>query len=156
VTANRDLKVVRELLMNPQLLPGFNDSGAHLTNMAFYDVNLRSLKLAAEGGDEDVSYMVKRLTKDAADVFGVSGGTIDQGDVADLILVDPEKLAEYDGEDNVQRVFREEYQHEQLVNRSDGVVPLVMIGGHTAWEADQFSEQLGRERMGRVLRSVSA
>ena len=156
VTANRDLKVVRELLMNPQLLPGFNDSGAHLTNMAFYDVNLRSLKLAAEGGDEDVSYMVKRLTKDAADVFGVSGGTIDQGDVADLILVDPEKLAEYDGEDNVQRVFREEYQHEQLVNRSDGVVRLVMIGGHTAWEADQFSEQLGSERMGRVLRSVSA
>ena len=31
VTANRDLKVVRELLMHPMLLPGFNDSGAHLT-----------------------------------------------------------------------------------------------------------------------------
>lgn len=74
VTANRDLKVVRELLMDPKLLPGFNDSGAHLTNMAFYDVNLRSLQLAAEGGDKDVAYMVKRLTKDAADVFGVAGG----------------------------------------------------------------------------------
>ena len=96
VTANRDMKVVRELLMNPKLLPGFNDSGAHLTNMAFYDVNLRSLKLAAEGGDGDVSYMVKRLTKDAADVFGVAGGTIHQGDIADLILVDPEQLAKYD------------------------------------------------------------
>ena len=81
VTANRDMKVVRELLMNPKLLPGFNDSGAHLTNMAFYDVNLRSLKLAAEGGEGDVSYMVKRLTKDAADVFGVAGGTIHQGDI---------------------------------------------------------------------------
>ena len=154
VTANRDIKVVRELLMNPKLLPGFNDSGAHLTNMAFYDVNLRSLKLAAEGGDGDVSYMVKRLTKDAADVFGVAGGTIHQGDIADLILIDPEQLANYDGENNVQRVHREEFQHEQLVNRSDSVVPLVMIGGHTAWENNNFASDLGQKPMGRLLRAI--
>ena len=155
VTANRDMKVVRELLMNPKLLPGFNDSGAHLTNMAFYDVNLRSLKLAAEGGDGDVSYMVKRLTKDAADVFGVAGGTIHQGDIADLILIDPEQLANYDGESNVQRVHREEFQHEQLVNRSDSVVPLVMIGGQTAWENNNFASDLGQKPMGRLLRAIS-
>lgn len=154
VTANRDMKVVRELLMNPKLLPGFNDSGAHLTNMAFYDVNLRSLKLAAEGGDGDVSYMVKRLTKDAADVFGVAGGTIHQGDIADLILVDPEQLAKYDGESNVQRIHREEFQHEQLVNRSNNVVPLVMIGGHSAWENDNFASDLGQKPMGRLLRAI--
>ena len=155
VTANRDMKVVRELLMNPKLLPGFNDSGAHLTNMAFYDVNLRSLKLAAEGGDGDVSYMVKRLTKDAADVFGVAGGTIHQGDIADLILIDPEQLANYDGESNVQRVHREEFQHEQLVNRSDSVVPLVMIGGRTAWENNNFASDLGQKPMGRLLRAIN-
>ena len=153
VTANRDLKVVRELLMDPKLLPGFNDSGAHLTNMAFYDVNLRSLQLAAEGGDKDVAYMVKRLTKDAADVFGVAGGTIYEGDVADLILIDPKKLQDYDGEKNVQRVHREEFKHEQLVNRSDDVVPLVMIGGHTAWENNNFDSDLGQKPMGRLLRA---
>lgn len=153
VTANRDLKVVRELLMDPKLLPGFNDSGAHLTNMAFYDVNLRSLQLAAEGGDKDVAYMVKRLTKDAADVFGVAGGTIYEGDIADLILIDPKKLQDYDGEQNVQRVHREEFQHEQLVNRSDDVVPLVMIGGHTAWENNNFASDLGQKPMGRLLRA---
>ena len=153
VTANRDLKVVRELLMDPKLLPGFNDSGAHLTNMAFYDVNLRSLQLAAEGGDEDVAYMVKRLTKDAADVFGVAGGTIYEGDVADLILIDPKKLQDYDGEKNVQRVHREEFKHEQLVNRSDDVVPLVMIGGHSAWENNNFDSDLGQKPMGRLLRA---
>ena len=153
VTANRDLKVVRELLMDPKLLPGFNDSGAHLTNMAFYDVNLRSLQLAAEGGDKDVAYMVKRLTKDAADVFGVAGGTIYEGDIADLILIDPKKLQDYDGEQNVQRVYREEFQHEQLVNRSDDVVPLVMIGGHTAWENNNFASDLGQKPMGRLLRA---
>lgn len=155
VTANRDLKVVRELLMNPKLLPGFNDSGAHLTNMAFYDVNLRSLQLAAQGGDKDVSYMVKRLTKDAADVFGVAGGTVDEGDVADLILIDPKQLANYDGEGNVQRIHREEFQHEQLVNRSDGVVPFVMIGGHAAWENNEFTSDLGQKPMGRLLRALN-
>jgi N-acyl-D-aspartate/D-glutamate deacylase len=155
VTANRDLKVVRELLMNPKLLPGFNDSGAHLTNMAFYDVNLRSLQLAAQGGDKDVSYMVKRLTKDAADVFGVAGGTVDEGDIADLILIDPEQLANYDGEGNVQRIHREEFQHEQLVNRSDGVVPFVMIGGHAAWENNEFTSDLGQKPMGRLLRALN-
>ena len=155
ITANRSIETVRELIMNPKLLPGFNDCGAHLTNMAFYDGNLRSLKLAAQGGEADASYMVKRLTKDAADVFGVEGGTIDVGDVADLILVDPVALASYDGEQNVQRVHRQEYDHPQLVNRSEGVVPLVLINGHAAWQQEQFSDQLGKAKMGRLLKPIS-
>ena len=138
--------------MDPTLLPGFNDSGAHLTNMAFYDVNLRSLKLASEGGEKDTNYMVKRLTKDAADLFDVDRGTIYQGDVADLILVDPKALAKYDGESSVERIFREEYQHPQLVNRSDGVVPLVLINGEVAWQGDAFSDQLGQSRLGQLLK----
>ena len=155
VTANRDSEIVRELIMNPLLLPGFNDSGAHLTNMAFYDGNLRSLKLASQGGDRDVSYMVKRLTKDAANLFGVEGGTLDQGDVADLILINPEKLAEYDGETSTHRIYREEFRYEQLVNRSDGVVELVMIGGNIAWENNQFAHDLGQKSMGRLLRAAN-
>lgn len=154
ITANRDLKKVRELLMDPKLLPGFNDSGAHLTNMAFYDVNLRSLKLAAQGGEQDVSYMVKRLTKDAADLFNVDRGTINIGDVADLILVDPKQLNKYEGEDHVQRIFREEFQHDQLVNRSDGVVPLVLIDGQVAWSKGQFSKSLGTQKMGSLLKPI--
>ena len=155
ITANRDEKVVRKLLMDPTLLPGFNDSGAHLTNMAFYDVNLRSLKLAAEGGEADTSYMVKRLTKDPADLFGVDRGTIYEGDIADLILVDPKQLALYDGEANIERIYRQEYQHDQLVNRSNGVVPLVMIGGQIAWQNDDFQPELGKQKMGELLKPVS-
>lgn len=154
ITANRDIKTVRELLMDPKLLPGFNDSGAHLTNMAFYDVNLRSLKLASEGGEQDTNYMVKRLTKDAADLFGVDRGSIYEGDVADLILVDPKQLANYDGEANVERIFREEYQQPQLVNRSNGVVPLVLINGKPAWVDDEFSTELGQQRFGSLLKPV--
>ena len=155
VTANENSQVVRELLMNPIFLPGFNDSGAHLTNMAFYDVNLRSLKLAYQGGEADLNFMVKRLTKDAADVFGVEGGTIYEGDVADLILVDPKTLQNYDGENNVQRVYRKEYDHEQLVNRSDGVVPLVLINGQVAWQDNKFTKKFGKTKMGRLLKPVS-
>lgn len=154
-TANRDPKRVRELIMDPILLPGFNDSGAHLTNMAFYDVNLRSLKLAAQGGDADVSYMVKRLTKDPADIFGVKAGTIYVGDAADLILIDPDKLMAHDGEACVQRRYREEFNHEQLVNRPEGVVTSVVIGGKLAWQNDEPTEFLGKEAFGRLLKRAS-
>jgi len=152
VSANRELKKVRSLLMNPNLIPGFNDSGAHITNMAFYDVNLRSLKLAAQGGERDVAYMVKRLTKDPADLFNVERGTIGVGDVADLILIDPKRLADYDGDNSAERIYRTEFDHEQLVNRSDGVVPLVVINGKIAWRDDHFSATLGSTRYGDLLK----
>jgi len=151
VSANRDERVVRNLLMDPQLLPGFNDSGAHLTNMAFYDGNLRALKLASDGGDIDVAYMVRRLTRDPARVFGVKGGSIDVGDQADLILVDPAALRRMDHNSTVKRQYREEFRHEQLVNRTDGVVPLVLIAGHPAWHGEAFDDALGRQKMGTVL-----
>ncbi len=155
VTGNDDLTTVRELLMNPLFIPGFNDSGAHLTNMAFYDANLRSLKLAAQGGENDVSYIVKRLTLDAAELFGVDGGTLDIGAAADVILIDPNKLAQYDGERSAVRIHREDIGHEQLVNRSDGVVEMVIIGGNVAWKQDQPSSTLGVKPMGRLLTRVA-
>jgi len=155
ISANRNMKTVREILMDPIFMPGFNDCGAHLTNMAFYDVNLRSLKLAAQGGESDVSYMVKRLTKDAANLFGVDGGSVNLGDTADLILIDPKQLMDYDGENSAQRIYREEFKHNQLVNRSNRVVNLVMIAGHSAWKDNEFSSELGNKPMGRLLRPVT-
>ncbi|MFN3713836.1 MAG: N-acyl-D-amino-acid deacylase family protein [Alcanivoracaceae bacterium] len=154
VSANRNEALVRELLMDPLLLPGFNDSGAHLTNMAFYDGNLRGLKLAAQGGEEDVAYLVKRLTRDAAEVFRVKGGTVEVGDQADLILIDPQALQQLDHHSTVQRIYRDEFSHNQLVNRTDGVVPLVMIKGHPAWRSDRFEAGFGRQKFGKVLETV--
>lgn len=151
VSANRNLRTVRKLIMDADLLPGFNDSGAHLTNMAFYDCNLRALKLAAEGSDADIAYMVRRLTRDAADVFGVKGGRIEVGDQADVILIDPQKLSAYDGEAGVVRQHRADFDHEQLVNRSDAVVPTVMIAGEVIWQDDRFVETAGQRRFGRLL-----
>lgn len=156
MTANRDKKLVRELIMDPMLMPGFNDSGAHLTNMAFYDGNLRSLQMAAQGGDGDVAYMVKRLTKDAAELFGVEGGTLECGTQADIVLIDPDQLVNYDAEANTKRIYRKEIKHEQLVNRSDGVVEMVMIAGNIVWRNDRFSPDFGTEKCGNVLLSKQA
>ncbi len=152
-SANRDEKLTRKLLMDPVLLPGFNDSGAHLTNMAFYDCNLRALKLAQEGGEKDVSYMVKRLTRDVSDIFGIDAGGIETGARADITIVDPKALTAYDGEACVQRIYREEFEHEQLVNRSDGVVSATIIGGKVAWRKDRFADDLNDQPYGRVLKA---
>ena len=150
-SANRDPYQTRKLLMDPLLLPGFNDSGAHLTNMAFYDCNLRSLKIAQEGGILDVSYMVKRLTRDAANIFGIEGGQIKVGERADITIVNPEKLDVYDGENNVQRIYREDFDHEQLVNRSDGVVTATIVSGRAIWHNSKFANDISKSKYGKCL-----
>jgi len=154
VTANRDAEMTRKLIMHPRLLPGFNDSGAHLTNMAFYDCNLRALQLASADGDEGVAYMVRRLTRDPAAFFGIPAGRIDPGAAADITIVDPEALAGYDAEANIRSVYREDFEHSQLVNRSDGVVPWVIVGGRVVWQADAYTPVFGKEKCGRVLRAA--
>lgn len=151
ISANRDIDTVRSLIMHPKLLPGFNDCGAHLNNMAFYDGNLRALQLAALGGEEDVAYMVKRLTQDPAKVFKVNAGTLNVGDRADCILINPEQLLSYNSDTNTQRIYRDAFENEQLVNRSDGVVSHVVIAGKIIRQQDQFSEAFERERFGSTL-----
>ena len=151
ITANRDEQLTRELIMDPVFLPGFNDSGAHLTNMAFYDCNLRALKLAQQGGNKDVSFMVRRLTRDVSEFFSIPSGTLNLGAQADITIIDPTALERYNGQDNVQRIYRDEFNHEQLVNRSDGVVSATIIAGKTVWDKDRFTETLNTEKFGHVL-----
>ncbi|HYW04908.1 MAG TPA: N-acyl-D-glutamate deacylase [Gammaproteobacteria bacterium] len=151
-TANRDPEMVRRLLFDPQILPGFNDSGAHLTNMAFYDCNLRTLKLAAEQSLERVSESVRRLTREPADFFSIDAGGLEIGDRADLVAVDPRALANWDPEQTIRYEYRPVFHHHQMVNRSEGVVTHSMIGGTLAWENGAFTEAFGRRRMGRALR----
>jgi N-acyl-D-aspartate/D-glutamate deacylase len=150
-SANRDSNQIRKLLMDPLLLPGFNDSGAHLTNMAFYDCNLRSLNIAQEGGVLDVSYMIKRLTRDAAEIFGISGGQIKVGARADITIINPEALKVYNGEKNVQRIYRDDFEHEQLVNRSDGVVTATIVAGRPIWQNNKFANDINKSKYGMCL-----
>ena len=141
--------------MSPTFLPGFADSGAHLTNLAFYDVNLRALKAADETrGIDGVAFMVKRLTHDAAAVFGVDAGRLDPGAQADFILINPAALRQHDGEKHTVRIHRALFDHEQLVNRSDGVVASVNIAGVEVWSGNDFTDQFEQEKLGNVLRAI--
>jgi N-acyl-D-aspartate/D-glutamate deacylase len=151
LTANRDPALTEKLLFDPQVLPGFNDSGAHLTNMAFYDGNLRGLQMAQRHGLAKVAWHVRRLTRDPAEFFGVRGGRIAAGMPADVTVIDPEALSRYQSEANTHLVWRAELQHQQMVNRSEGVVAATLTGGRVVWRLGQLTSRLGREPLGRVL-----
>ena len=143
-----------DLLLHKNTMPGFNDSGAHITNMAFFDGNLMSLKLAQQRSLQTVSEMVKRLTRDPAEFFGLDAGSLEIGAQADITLVDPEVLRNWDSNDTRQLHYRELFQHDQMVNRPEGVVTRVFIRGETAWCDGAGTEALGSRPLGRALRAA--
>lgn len=152
-SANTDEDVVEEILFHKQALPGFNDSGAHLTNMAFYDCNLNTLRLAQRSGVERVAEAVKRLTTEPAEFFGLDVGSLKPGSQADLVLINPDNLALHDINAQRQKIWNEKFQHDVMVNRSDGVVQQVYIRGQRVWEdGNTYTQALGRDCLGRALR----
>ncbi len=155
VVANDRPEVLKELLFHEHLLPGFNDSGAHLINLAFFDGNLLTLQVAARDSPGKVAHAVRRLTREPAEFFGVDAGRIDPGSQADLVLIDPEALLRYDTDANRRMIHRDVFEHEQLVNRSDGVVTAVFIAGEQVWDGREFLPALGSRKLGRALTAGS-
>ena len=153
LAANDDEERMARVLFDPQTLPGFSDSGAHLTNMAYYDSNLRGLQIAQRRSLEDTAYHVARLTRVPAEFWGLDDrlGTIEVGRQADVILVDPEALRRYDSDANTTFGYREAVDAEQMLNRSDGVVTDVWIAGKRAWQDAAGTPALGNEKLGSAL-----
>jgi N-acyl-D-aspartate/D-glutamate deacylase len=149
--ANDRPEVLERLLFHPHMLPGFNDSGAHLVNLAFFDGNLLTLQVAQRQSLERVAHAVRRLTREPAEFFGIDAGRLDIGSRADVALIDPDALRTYDTDANRRMVYREVLGHEQLVNRSDGVVTAVFIAGEPVWDGREFAPALGTRRLGRPL-----
>jgi N-acyl-D-aspartate/D-glutamate deacylase len=152
--ANDRPEILRDLLFHKHLLPGFNDSGAHLINLAFFDGNLLTLQVAARESLAMVAKAVRRLTREPAEFFGVDAGRLDVGAQADVVLIDPEALRSYDTDANRRMVYRDIFEHDQLVNRSDGVVIAVFIAGEQVWDGTGFTPALGSKRLGRALRAA--
>jgi N-acyl-D-aspartate/D-glutamate deacylase len=155
IVGNDRPEILKKLLFHPHLLPGFNDSGAHLINLAFFDGNLLTLKMAARESPERVAVAVRRLTREPAEFFGVDAGRMDVGSQADLVLIDPKALLRYDTDASRRMVYREVFEHEQLVNRSDGVVTSVFIAGHQVWDGRNVTPVLGSRKLGRALRAAA-
>jgi len=151
---NASKDVTLDLLLDQDAMPGFNDSGAHITNMAFFDANLMSLKLAQQKSLATVSTMVKRLTREPAEFFGLDVGTLDIGAQADIALINAEALSAWDSNSHRELTYRELFQHSQMVNRSDGVVSCVLIRGEPVWEEGNTTKALGNQKLGRALRAA--
>lgn len=144
-------EIVKKLLFHPHMLPGFNDSGAHLINLAFFDGNLVTLQLAQQESLERVAHAVRRLTREPAEFFGVDAGSLEIGARADVVLIDPEALKHHDADRGRTMIYRESLGHDQLVNRSDGVVRAVFIAGEQVWDEEGATPALGTRSLGQPL-----
>ena len=156
---NDRLKPLQYIAQHPDMLIGFSDAGAHLRNMAFYNYPLRLLKLALDAQKRGEDYMsieraVHRLTGEPADWFQIDAGHIREGSRADIAIIDPTGLDE-----ELEKSQEEDMGIfgglKRVVRRNPRAVPWVLINGHAAVVDGEPTANLGRQKMGRVLRARS-
>jgi N-acyl-D-aspartate/D-glutamate deacylase len=152
VLANHIPENKRWLLAHPASMPGFNDSGAHSRNMAFYDGGLHLLREALLHPDwMSIERAVQRLTSEPAEWFGIDAGVLDVGRYADVTIVDPVHLKDLQHNP----VFENDpfLGVERMVNRNDPrIVKSVIVSGQVVLEDDRFHSDLGSTKFGRLLR----
>lgn len=147
VIGNHRQDVLRKMVCNPNTLITFSDAGAHLRNMAFYNLPLRMLKLVMSSHDEGQPIMsieraIHRLTGEQADWLGIDAGRIREGDRADIVVLDPKGLQ--------QDLERESWAEMQgfdiprMVCRNPGCVSHVLINGRLAVDDEQVVAELGQ------------
>ncbi|CAN5180662.1 amidohydrolase family protein [soil metagenome] len=151
ISANGDQDKVEDALFFEHNLPGFNDSGAHLTNMAFYDGNLRGLQMAARRGMATLAWHIKRLTAEPAAFWNVDAGTLDIGAHADVVVIDPGALSEWDPDATVAVEYREAFDNHQMVNRPEGIVTHTVLNGQVVWADGTLAPEVGKLPIGRTL-----
>ncbi|WP_138437066.1 N-acyl-D-amino-acid deacylase family protein [Marinobacter shengliensis] len=145
---NHRKQVLKRIVKDPRSLITFSDAGAHIRNMAFYNLPLRMLKLVHESIKEGDSIMtmeqaVHRLTGDQADWFGIDAGKIREGDRADVVVLDPSGFNQ-----NLEQVHwgdMENFDLQRLVNRNPGIVKTVIINGKLAVDEEEILPALGRD-----------
>lgn len=144
--ANHRKDVLKKMVGDDKSLITFSDAGAHIRNMAFYNLPLRMLKLVKESMDEGKAIMtmekaVWKMTGDQADWFGIDAGKIRQGDRADIVIINPEYF-NLDLE-QVSWAEMENFDLQRLVNRNSHLVDTVIINGNIAFENDEINHYLG-------------
>ena len=98
--------------------------------------------------------MVKRLTSEPAEIFGLDVGSLEIGAQADMVLINPDALDGWQPDQTRKLEYREIFGHEQMVNRPEGIVDSVFINGvvhgKTAWRRRHSV----RKTLGRALRAA--
>jgi N-acyl-D-aspartate/D-glutamate deacylase len=156
--SNHRPDVLKRLARDPGIQMGFSDAGAHLRNMAFYNMGLRLLKHVRDAQQAGTPFMtveqaVHRLTGELADWYRLDAGHLRVGDRADIAVIDPERLdagLERYAEDTV-----EQYGGlSRMVNRNDATVAAVLVGGRTVIRDGVPTPLVDRTRTGRFLRAA--
>jgi N-acyl-D-aspartate/D-glutamate deacylase len=154
--SNHRPDVLKKMAREPGVQIGFSDAGAHLRNMAFYNMGLRLLRHvqdAQKAGNPflTVEQAVHRLTGELADWYQIDAGHLRMGDRADLAIVDPAHLDDSLDTYNEEKV--EQYGGlSRMVNRNDDTVSAVLVAGRAVFLNGQPTEVLGKQRTGSFLR----
>ncbi|BBX19492.1 hypothetical protein CRI77_14620 [Mycolicibacterium duvalii] len=126
---------------------GFSDAGAHLRNMAFYNMPLRFLKRMRDALNDGSPILplgaaVHRLTGELASWFGLDAGYLRQGDRADFVIIDPGGL-----DDAVDEYHEERAPFfggvSRMVNRNDCAVVATAVAGTVVFRDGEFVEGYG-------------
>jgi N-acyl-D-aspartate/D-glutamate deacylase len=155
--SNHRPEVLKKMAREPGIQMGFSDAGAHLRNMAFYNMGLRLLRHVHDAEKAGTPFMtieqaVHRLTGELADWYQIDAGHLRMGDRADLVIVDPAHLD--DSLDSYAEEKVEQYGGmSRMVNRNDDTVSAVFVAGRAAFLNGQPTEVLGTQRTGSFLRA---
>ncbi|WP_297595330.1 amidohydrolase family protein [Mycobacterium sp.] len=155
--SNHRPEVLKKMAQSPTIQMGFSDAGAHLRNMAFYNSGLRLLRHAHEAEKSGTPFVsmeraVHRLTGELGEWYGIDAGTLREGDRADIVVIDPERLDE--SLDRYAEHPVESYGGlSRMVNRNDDTVTAVLVSGKLAFGAGNAAPELGKERFGQFLRA---
>lgn len=156
--SNHRPEVLKKLARDPGIQLGFSDAGAHLRNMAFYNMGLRLLRHVRDAERAGTPFMsieqaVHRLTGELADWYRIDAGHLRIGDRADLVVIDPERLD--DSLDAYAEDTVDQYGGlSRMVNRNDDTVTAVLVGGRTVFADGRLTDLVGRTRTGRFLRAA--
>ncbi len=156
--SNHRPEVLKKLARDPGIQLGFSDAGAHLRNMAFYNMGLRLLRHVRDAERAGTPFMsieqaVHRLTGELADWYRIDAGHLRIGDRADVVVIDPERL-----DDSLDAYAEETVDHygglSRMVNRNDDTVTAVLVGGRTVFADGLLTDLVGKQRTGRFLRAA--
>jgi N-acyl-D-aspartate/D-glutamate deacylase len=155
--SNHRPAVLQKLAKDPGIQIGFSDAGAHLRNMAFYNFGLRLLKHVRDAEKAGKPFMtteqaVHRLTGELGEWYRIDAGTLREGDRADLVVIDPERL------DATLEAYAESPVEQygglsRMVNRNDAAEPAVFVSGRRVVTDGEPTPLLGAERTGQFLRA---
>ncbi|OAN35746.1 N-acyl-D-amino-acid deacylase family protein [Mycolicibacterium iranicum] len=156
--SNHRPEVLKKLACDPGIQMGFSDAGAHLRNMAFYNMGLRLLRHVRDSGRAGQPFMtveqaVHRLTGELADWYRIDAGHLRLGDRADIVILDPERL-DATLDDYAEEIVDQYGGLSRMVNRNDQTVTAVFVGGAAVFLDGELTPAVGSQRTGRFLRAA--